>query len=212
MGLIDAGVVGARPREAQSIGGVPRTLRPALALLAMTRSARARGYAVPARNDRIRRRRRSRGRDRQRGPRWVPAPRGSSASPARARAVDDAVLVVDRLEARAAHLYSQRWPLHAELELVDPGDDRIVSRGPGAGLVFVVAATQPARLTTVRGNEEPFGGWWSERLESMAPSWLVAVEAHAVGVLEMASLIVPFEPQAAPEVDQPRSRRLRGRA
>ena len=115
--------------------------------------------------------------------------------------VDDAVLVVDRLEARAAHLYSQRWPLHPELALVELGDDRIVSRGPDVGLVIVVAATQAARLMTVRGNEEPFGGWWSERLESIEPSWLVAGEVHAAGVLEIASLMVPFASKAAPEVE-----------
>jgi uncharacterized heparinase superfamily protein len=114
-------------------------------------------------------------------------------------AVGESILVVDRLQARGAHLYSQRWPLHPDLELDGPHVDRVVARQSGSGLLVALSASQPFALTAVRGRQNPLSGWWSERLESVAPSWLVATDVHAVGVLEIAALLVPFESESVPE-------------
>ena len=112
------------------------------------------------------------------------------------------VLVVDRLEARAAHRYSQRWPLHPELEIVEHDARRIVALGPSHGVV-IAAACRSARLEVVRsrGLEEPVAGWWSPRLELCVPSWLVAVDVEAVGSIELVTAIVPFVGTVAPDVE-----------
>jgi hypothetical protein len=118
-------------------------------------------------------------------------------------ALSDAVLVVDRLDARGAHRYSQRWPLAPDLDVTERLADRVVARRDGSGFVLAVSATRELALSAVRGSEEPFAGWWSERLESVSPSWLVATDVEAVGAVEIAALLLPFESQSVPhcEVD-----------
>lgn len=114
-------------------------------------------------------------------------------------ALGESLLVVDRLQASGAHLYSQRWPLHPDLELAEREVDRIVARQNGPGLGLVLAASQPFSLNVVRGSQDPLAGWWSERLESAAPSWLVTLDTSAVGALEIAALLVPFESESVPD-------------
>ncbi len=113
-------------------------------------------------------------------------------------ALGEAILVIDRLQAQGAHLYSQRWPLHPDLELDAPLVDRVVARQSRGGLVVALSASHPFALTAVRGHENPLRGWWSERLESVVPSWLVSTDVHAVGILEIAALLVPFESESVP--------------
>jgi hypothetical protein len=114
-------------------------------------------------------------------------------------ALGESILVVDRLQASGAHLYSQRWPLDPGLELTGRNVDHVVARQSGAGLVLAVAASQAFELAAVRGCESPLRGWWSERLESVVPSCHVAVDSRAVGVLEFAALLVPFDSASVPE-------------
>jgi len=114
-------------------------------------------------------------------------------------ALGESLLVVDRLQASGAHLFSQRWPLHPDLELAACQADRMVARQTGSGLVLALTASQPFSLNAVRGSQNPLGGWWSERLESVAPSCLVMLDVHAVGVLEIAALLVPFESESVPD-------------
>jgi len=75
----------------------------------------------------------------------------------------------------------------------------MVARQTGSGLVLALTASQPFSLNAVRGSQNPLGGWWSERLESVAPSCLVMLDVHAVGVLEIAALLVPFESESVPD-------------
>jgi uncharacterized heparinase superfamily protein len=109
------------------------------------------------------------------------------------------LLVVDRLAARAAHVYSQRWPLHPHLELERPSSDVVVARGEGVGILLAVAASHELEIAAVRGEEHPPAGWWSDRLESYVPSWLVSVDVPGSGTTYVAALLVPFEENAAPE-------------
>ena len=114
-------------------------------------------------------------------------------------ALGESLLVVDRLQASGAHLYSQRWPLHPDLELAEHEVDRMVARRSGSGLVLALTASQPFTLNAVRGRQDPLRGWWSERLESVAPSYLIMLDVPAVGAVEIAALLVPFESESVPK-------------
>jgi uncharacterized heparinase superfamily protein len=116
-------------------------------------------------------------------------------------ALPNAILVVDRLEARGAHRYSQRWPLAPDLELAERHTDHVVARRNGSGLVLAACATSSFAVDAVRGRDDPLTGWWSKRLESVSPSWLVATDVEAVDVVEIAALLLPFESERAPEVE-----------
>ena len=117
------------------------------------------------------------------------------------QSLQDAILVVDRLEARGSHRYSQRWPLAPDLELGERHADRVVAQRDGSGLVLAASASRSFALTTVRGSDDPLSGWWSERLESLSPSWLVATDVEGMGVVEIAALLLPFESERVPEAE-----------
>jgi Heparinase II/III-like protein len=112
------------------------------------------------------------------------------------------VLVVDRLDAQDSHRYSQRWPLHPELEPGESRPGRIVAVGASCGVVIVPAAMPGAiEIVSYRGVETPPAGWWSSRLESYEPSWLFGVDVEATGSVELATVVVPFAGDLAPDVE-----------
>jgi uncharacterized heparinase superfamily protein len=111
----------------------------------------------------------------------------------------ESIVVIDRLEARGAHHYSQRWPLHPALDLDERTSDKVVAKGEKAGLLLAVASSRPFLLNAVRGQADPPAGWWSARLESATPSWLLTVDVRASGSVEMATLLVPFESDSPPQ-------------
>ena len=113
---------------------------------------------------------------------------------------DESILVVDRLDGRNAHRYSQRWPLHPALELERRSRHCFVARGREAGLVLAFSASHPFVVEAVRGQEDPPAGWWSPRLESVTPSWRASVDLEAAGVVEVAALLAPFEGDSASDV------------
>jgi len=103
------------------------------------------------------------------------------------------VLVVDRLVARRTHRYSQRWPLHPRLELDCCSPELTIATGSRAGVLLSIASPTPIVVTATRGESGPLSGWWSERLESAVPSWLVAANTEAEGPVELATLLAPFD-------------------
>lgn len=103
------------------------------------------------------------------------------------------ILVVDRLVARGPHRYSQRWPLHPDLELDCCSSTLAAASGRRAGILLSISSSTPIEVTAIRGEDDPLSGWWSERLESAVPSWLVAANAEVEGSVELATLLVPFE-------------------
>jgi uncharacterized heparinase superfamily protein len=111
----------------------------------------------------------------------------------------ESIVVIDRLEARGAHHYSQRWPLHPALDLDERTTDKVVARGEKAGLLLAVASSRPFLLNAVKGQADPPAGWWSERLESSIPSWLLTVDLRGSGSVEVATLLVPFESDSTPQ-------------
>ena len=58
--------------------------------------------------------------------------------------------------------------------------------------MLAVAASAPHELASFPGAGEPPAGWWSARLESAVPSWLVSVDIENAGPVEIATAIVPF--------------------
>lgn len=88
-----------------------------------------------------------------------------------------AVLVVDLITGRGSHEMRTSWPLPPELDVSATGGEHVVSRGGTPVLQILHGATGELVRDEVRG--EGMLGWWSRRLESREPSWLVG--AHCVG-------------------------------
>ena len=58
-------------------------------------------------------------------------------------------------------------------------------------LQILTAALPGATLDEVRGDEETGLGWWSDRLESRVPSWLVGATTRGAAPLVIATLLCP---------------------
>jgi uncharacterized heparinase superfamily protein len=101
----------------------------------------------------------------------------------------DSLLVVDRLVSRGTHQYSQRWPLHPSFREVVVQDNRAIARNDETTVAITAVASSALELATVRGRDDPVAGWWSSRLESYEPSWLVAAGVHASGEVVVATLL-----------------------
>ena len=101
--------------------------------------------------------------------RWLIAP-----------ADEPAVVVVDLLEGRAEHHLRVSWPLHPSLDAAAHGSGHLITRGDVPVLQMAAATTLPAGLDVeqVRGDSDTQLGWWSERLESRTPSWLLSTSAR----------------------------------
>jgi hypothetical protein len=117
---------------------------------------------------------------------------------------EGSLVVIDRLEARGTHRYSQRWPLHPTLELELRTDRLIAARNDETGVLLVSGGSHAVTLDAVRGRVDPPAGWWSERLESAVPSWLLSFDLEAAGTAVLCTLVAPFRgsvPRARLEVD-----------
>ncbi|MDL5159006.1 heparinase II/III family protein [Actinomycetospora termitidis] len=87
-----------------------------------------------------------------------------------ARPDDAVVLIVDLLVGEGPHEYRTAWPLPPDLPATPREDGIDIDTD---ALRIRHAATIPWSTTTVRGDEASGTGWWSTRLESREPSWLV---------------------------------------
>jgi hypothetical protein len=117
-----------------------------------------------------------------------------------ARPDERTVLVVDLIEGTGRHRIRVSWPLAPDLEATptDHGHEaRDVSGARVLGLTY--AATAPWIHHEVRGDEETHLGWWSERLESRRPSWLVGALAESAPTPTAVATVVAPGP-SAPEV------------
>jgi len=73
-------------------------------------------------------------------------------------------------------------------------------RSERAGVLVLVSAPGEFDLRVARGEKNPLVGWWANRLESVVPAWLAAVDLEAEGTVELATLVIPFVGDA-PEID-----------
>ncbi len=106
------------------------------------------------------------------------------------------VLVADLLLTAGSHSYRQQWPLGRELEanyewLADDQCSGAISAtvGDRRRLHVCVASTEPGEWALVKGVRDPFGGWWSERLESMEPAWLGSWRLRGSGPVAIAAVL-----------------------
>ncbi len=112
------------------------------------------------------------------------------------------VLVYDRLEAEGEHIYRLSWPLHPNLDALLDREVIVATRdGSPRLLMRLLASGEPSRTAfrLSRGEEQPFFGWWSPRLESIVPAWHCALETSARGAIDLASLLLPVATQDWPK-------------
>lgn len=100
--------------------------------------------------------------------RWLISPPG-----------DTTLAVVDLLDGRAPHDVSVSWPLHPDLSATSQGNGHLVSREGRGVLHLRYAATAPMVVEQVRGDDDSGIGWWSDRLESRVPAWVVGLRCCA---------------------------------
>lgn len=87
----------------------------------------------------------------------------------------DLLMVVDVITGVGSHTVRTSWPLHPDLDVVRPVGmaAHTVSREGMPVLRIMHAATTDIACDEVRGDAASNLGWWSERLESRSPAWLV---------------------------------------
>jgi hypothetical protein len=91
----------------------------------------------------------------------------------------DAVLVVDLLSGTGRHQLRTSWPLHPSVDVQCVSGGHSLWRNGSEVAHLAVAATAKLRTEEVRGDERGNLGWWSNRLESREPSWLVGSRCFA---------------------------------
>jgi Heparinase II/III-like protein/Heparinase II/III N-terminus len=112
--------------------------------------------------------------------RWLVAPHDCAA-----------LLVVDLLSGTGRHLVRTSWPLHPSLDVERVSLGHLVTRSGSLIAHIAAAATTALTAEQVRGDECNLLGWWSDRLESREPSWLVGSSCVARLPLVVATVIQP---------------------
>jgi len=100
-----------------------------------------------------------------------------------------ALLVVDLLSGTGQHLVRTSWPLHPSLDVERVSLGHLVTRNGSQIAHIATAATTRLAAEQVRGDEHNLVGWWSNRLESREPSWLVGSSCVADLPLVVATVI-----------------------
>ncbi|MFC7675172.1 alginate lyase family protein [Mycolicibacterium sp. GCM10028919] len=104
---------------------------------------------------------------------------------------EDWVLVVDHVKGRGRHHVRTSWPLAPELDVARARDGHLVTRGGTAVAQIATVATSTLTIDEVRGDESSGLGFWSDRLESREPAWLVGATCSAGLPLWVATVIAP---------------------
>ncbi len=114
--------------------------------------------------------------------RWLIAPHGLAT-----------VVVVDLIDGRAEHDVVVSWPLHPDLDVAPTGDGHLVTIDDEPVLQLCHAATAPIELQRVKGDTETHLGWFSDRLESRTPAWLVGARCKVPGPVAVLTLMQTVE-------------------
>ncbi|MCG7595435.1 alginate lyase family protein [Mycobacterium sp. PSTR-4-N] len=107
---------------------------------------------------------------------------------------DPVVLVVDVVTGRSEHDVTVSWPLHPSLGMTPVPAGHLISRGQVPVMGIFYGATATIGLDQVRGDRDTNLGWWSDRLESRTPAWLVGVRTRSVLPVAIASLVYLGDP------------------
>lgn len=104
---------------------------------------------------------------------------------------DDAVVVVDLLSGFGHHEVRTSWPLAPEYDVAKASVGHVVSRDGSPVLQVAAAATAPLVDDAVRGDDVQGLGWWSNRLESREPAWLIGSSTSGPLPLVLATVLQP---------------------
>lgn len=111
-------------------------------------------------------------------------------------------VVVDVIEGRGHHRVGASWPLAPDLEAHANGLGHVVTRAGVAVLQVATAATVPVEHTHVVGDGESQLGWWSTRLESREPAYLLSSIAEGEVPVVLATVVRTIDsPGALPIED-----------
>lgn len=110
--------------------------------------------------------------------RWLIAPPG-----------DPTIAVVDLLDGGSVHDVTVSWPLHPELDWIPTHDGHLVDREDIPVLQLCYAATTPLVMGQTRADPDANLGWWSDRLESRTPAWLLTASAQGALPLAVVTLL-----------------------
>ena len=102
------------------------------------------------------------------------------------------VLVVDALDGAGEHEMRASWPLHPALDVLALRQGHEIVRDGVPVLLMASAASVPVVHEQVRGDGETNLGWWSDRLESRRPAWLVSGRCRGPLPLVMATVLRPL--------------------
>jgi hypothetical protein len=103
--------------------------------------------------------------------------------------VDPSILIVDELSGSGDHEMRISWPLHPSLDVEDASDGYLVTHGGAVIAQIGMAASGHLVRDQFRGHEATHLGWWSHRLETRVPSWLLGAAARGHVPLVVASVI-----------------------
>lgn len=103
----------------------------------------------------------------------------------------DAVLVVDLVSGAGRHEVRTSWPLEPSLDVVRAAIGHVASRDGSPVIHIAAAATGQLVDEQIRGDEHRGLGWWSNRLESREPAWLVGSSGVGELPLAVATVIQP---------------------
>ncbi|WP_051683742.1 alginate lyase family protein [Blastococcus sp. URHD0036] len=112
--------------------------------------------------------------------RWLIAPPG-----------DPAILVVDQISGAGGHEIRTAWPVHPEFDVAATPEGHLVTRDGARVLQILTAAAGGLDLEQVKGDEASHLGWWSDRLESRVPAWVVGGTTSGSTPLVMATVFGP---------------------
>ena len=105
------------------------------------------------------------------------------------------VLVLDLIQGEGEHHVRTSWPLHPFLcaRSVPGGYDAFEDGVPRLLLRCAAATTDASAVPEVeaeRGDTETNRGWWSDRLESRVPAWVVSASWHGPVPVALATVLV----------------------
>jgi hypothetical protein len=106
-----------------------------------------------------------------------------------ARPDDPTIAVIDLVDGAAEHDAVVSWPLAPGLDVCCTGEGHDVMRAGEPVLGLRYAATRPLWTEQVRADTHDHLGWFSDRLESRTPSWLLGVRCAAVAPVTVLTLI-----------------------
>jgi hypothetical protein len=114
---------------------------------------------------------------------------------------DPTVLVVDLLTGEGQHDIRVSWPVHPAVDAVAGAGDPapyVLAHPDGQRLHLAYASSGRMTGFALRGDADSDLGWWSDRLESRQPSWLLGVAGSAGMPLVVATTLHVAGPEPAP--------------